>query len=116
MLNLNVIEDLDAFNERVAEISGIYRNSRENLSNKIHTVSVDEKTGIQALERINPDKNAIPGKIAKFEFEYKRHGTQALISSFEVGTGRIIAHHIEANKKFHRILQSDNGKSLQVDL
>ena len=88
------IEDIDKFNERVAEINSIYRSSSENLKNNIHTVSVDEKTGIQALERINPDKNALPGSIAKLEFEYERHGTQALIPSFEVGTGRIIAHHI----------------------
>jgi transposase len=88
------IEDADKFNERIAEISSIYRSSSENLKRNIHTVSVDEKTGIQALERINPDKNALPGNIAKLEFEYKRHGTQALIPSFEVGTGKIIAQHI----------------------
>lgn len=87
------IEDVDKFNERIAEINSIYRSSSENLKNNIHTVSVDEKTGIQALERINPDKKALPGNIAKLEFEYKRHGTQALIPSFEVGTGKIIAHH-----------------------
>ena len=49
-------------------------------------------------ERINPDKNALPGSIAKLEFEYKRHSTQALIPSFEVGTGKIIAHHIGATR------------------
>lgn len=66
----------------------------DNLQNNIHTVSVDEKTGIQALERINPDRAAVPGRVAKLEFEYARHGTQALIPSFEVVTGKIIAHHI----------------------
>ncbi|MBU0758211.1 MAG: transposase [Nanoarchaeota archaeon] len=76
----------------------MYRSSSENLKNNIHTVSVDEKTGIQALQRINPDKNTFPGSIAKLEFEYKRHGTQALIPSFEVGTGKIIAHHIGATR------------------
>ena len=35
---------------------------------------------------------------AKLEFKYKRHGTQALIPSFEVGTGKIIAHHIGATR------------------
>jgi len=88
------IEDMSAFNERVSEICKVYSTSEGNLEKRIHTVSVDEKTGIQALERINPDKNAVPGQVAKFEFEYKRHGTQTLIPSFEVGTGKIIAHHI----------------------
>lgn len=92
------IEDMDKFNERISEISSVYSNSTKNLKKNIHTVSVDEKTGIQALERINPDKNALPGSIAKLEFEYKRHSTQALIPSFEVGTGKIIAHHIGATR------------------
>ena len=89
---------MEKFTERIAEINSIYRSSSENLKNNIHTVSVDEKTGIQALERINPDKNPLPGSIAKLEFEYKRHGTQALIPSFEVGTGKIIAHHIGSTR------------------
>jgi hypothetical protein len=32
-----------------------------------------------------------PGDVKKREFEYKRHGTQALIASLEVATGKIIA-------------------------
>ncbi len=92
------IENMNEFNERVAQICAIYADAGENLKNNIHTVSVDEKTGIQALERINPDKNALPGSIAKLEFEYKRHGTQALIPGFEVGTGKIIKHRIGATR------------------
>jgi hypothetical protein len=57
----------------------------------IHTVCVDEKTGIQALERIAPTKPMRPGHIEKQEFEYVRHGTQTLIGNFEVATGRVIA-------------------------
>lgn len=57
----------------------------------IHTVCVDEKTGIQALERIAPIKPVRPGHIEKQEFEYIRHGTQTLIGNFEVATGQVIA-------------------------
>lgn len=57
----------------------------------IHTVCVDEKTGIQALERNAPTKPMRPGQIEKQESEYTRHGTQTLIGNFEVGTGRVIA-------------------------
>jgi transposase len=92
------IDNMNEFNERVAEICAVYSDAEENLKNNIHTVSVDEKTGIQALERINPDKNALPGNIAKLEFEYKRHGTQALIPGFEIGTGKIIANRIGATR------------------
>jgi len=59
-----------------------------------HTACLDEKTGIQALERIHPDKPVRPGEPARLEFEYRRHGTQALIPSFEVATGRILVAHV----------------------
>ena len=36
-------------------------------------------TGIQALEHKYPDKPVMPGKIARMEFEYIRHGTTSLI-------------------------------------
>jgi len=57
----------------------------------IHTVCVDEKTGIQALERQAPTKPMKPGLVERPEFEYKRHGTQCLMANFEVATGEVIA-------------------------
>lgn len=56
-----------------------------------HTVSVDEMTGIQALERIAPTQPMKAGQPERVEFEYKRHGTQCLIGNFEVPTGQVIA-------------------------
>jgi transposase len=53
------------------------------------TVSIDEKTGIQALERIAPDLPMVPGKVERHEFEYRRHGTQVLIAAFDVTTGEV---------------------------
>ncbi len=57
----------------------------------VHLVSCDEKTGIQALERLFPTKQPTPGYAARVEYEYIRHGTLCLIASFEVATGRIAA-------------------------
>ena len=54
-------------------------------------ISIDEKTGIQALERLHPTRSMQSGKIEAVEFEYKRHGTQALIANFEVATGKILS-------------------------
>jgi hypothetical protein len=48
------------------------------------TFSLDEMTGIQALERLMPDIPMKPGRCVKQEFEYIRHGTQTLIASFNV--------------------------------
>lgn len=53
-------------------------------------VSTDEKTGIQALERLYATRPMKPGLPEAVEYEYERHGTQALIVSFEVATGKII--------------------------
>lgn len=55
-----------------------------------HVVSTDEKTGIQALERLRPALPMRPGKVECHEHEYVRHGTQCLIASFEVATGKVI--------------------------
>jgi putative transposase len=54
------------------------------------TISLDEMTGIQALERKAKDLPMRPGKIQRREFESIRHGTQTLIASFDVASGRLI--------------------------
>jgi putative transposase len=54
------------------------------------TVCIDEMTGIQAIERKEQDLPLRPGKVKRREFEYIRHGTQALIANFDVVTGRIL--------------------------
>lgn len=54
-----------------------------------HIVSSDEKTGIQALERKHPMHPMKSGQIEKREFEYVRHGTQALIATFNVAHGKV---------------------------
>lgn len=50
----------------------------------------DEMTGIQAIERLYKDLPLRPAKVKRQEFEYIRHGTQALIANFNVVTGQII--------------------------
>ena len=75
--------------ERIAEVCAVYENSREETDEI--TFSVDEATGIQALERIAPDRPASPGKPVAREFEYARHGTQTLIAAMRVATGAIYA-------------------------
>jgi len=55
----------------------------------VRTVSIDEMTGIQALERAASSLPMKPGKVERREFEYIRHGTQTLIASFDVVTGEV---------------------------
>jgi hypothetical protein len=76
----------------VREVCDTYQAAPQRLQNDtLHTVSVDEKTGIQALELIAPTKPMRPGIPERREFEYQRHGTQCLIANLEVATGQIIA-------------------------
>jgi|tagenome__1003787_1003787.scaffolds.fasta_scaffold20773987_1 hypothetical protein len=63
-----------------------------------HTVSTDEMTGIQALERIAETKPTKPGQEARMEFEYKRWGTQTLICNFHVVTGQVISPTVQATR------------------
>ena len=55
----------------------------------MQTVSIDEMTGIQALERAAKSLPMKPGHVERREFEYIRHGTKALIAAFDVATGKI---------------------------
>jgi len=55
------------------------------------TVSTDEMTGVQALERLAPDLPPRPGQVARREFEYKRHGTCSFFINFDVATGQVFS-------------------------
>jgi transposase len=52
-------------------------------------ISIDEMTGVQALERKHPGLPMAPGKVERREFEYIRHGTQSFIVSFAVARGQV---------------------------
>lgn len=56
-----------------------------------HVMSTDEKTGMQALERVHETKPVRPGLVERVEFEYIRHGTLCLMANFDVATGKVVA-------------------------
>jgi len=51
--------------------------------------SVDEMTGVQALERKHPGLPMLPGKVERREFEYIRHGTLSFMFNFDVASGQL---------------------------
>jgi transposase len=53
-------------------------------------LSIDEKTGMQALSHRRPLQPASPGRRPRQDFEYKRNGTRCLFACFNVGTGRVL--------------------------
>lgn len=79
----------ERFDEKVDDINSLYQQS-QNLAQKGEIVmSVDELTGVQALERKHPGLPMAPGKVERREFEYIRHGTQSFIVSFAVARGQV---------------------------
>src|SRR2546422_3987535 len=77
-----------AFDTKCADICEVYKTAA-GADDAHRTVSIDELTAIQALERIAPGLPMMPGKVERLEFEYRRHGTQTLIAAFNVATGKI---------------------------
>ena len=74
------------FREKVTEITELYSNPPPGEV----VLCVDEKTGMQALERRFADRPPAPRRARRREFEYKRHGTQSLFCAFDVHTGRVV--------------------------
>ena len=69
----------------------VYRTAPERIQVGQRTVSTDEMTGVQALERLAPDLPPRPGQVARHEFEYKRHGTCSFSINFDVATGQVFS-------------------------
>ena len=81
----------ETFQQEVMQICQLYEQAPSLLTQGMHVISVDEKTGIQALERLHPTQAATPGSLERREFEYERHGTCCLIASLEVALAQVIA-------------------------
>ena len=74
------------FRQKATEICTLYHQRPEGAV----VISVDEKTGMQACERCHPDR-AVGAEVRR-EYEYERHGTQALLAGLNVHTGEVIGH------------------------
>lgn len=77
------------FDARASEVKDLVVEASGALAPDRVVVSFDEKTGMQAKERIAPDKPMQCGSPTKLEFEYKRHGTLCLFAMMLVHSGMI---------------------------
>jgi hypothetical protein len=84
-------QDPIEFAEKTREISRHYRLAPLLHTLGVHVVSIDEMTGIQALERLHALLPMKPGLVERREFEYIRHGTLSLISGLAVALGKVIS-------------------------
>jgi transposase len=73
------------FERKAADILGLYLHPPAHAA----VFCVDEKTAIQALDRLDPVLPLSPGRAERHGFEYRRHGTLSLYAALEVGTGHV---------------------------
>jgi transposase len=78
------------FESKVLDICRLYLDAPRLHQQGELVVCVDEKTGIQALERARPTSPARPGRDERRDHEYIRHGTCCLLASRVVATGQVI--------------------------
>jgi len=79
------------FDEKVADINDLYKQAPERAKQGKRTESLDEMTGVQALERKHPGLPMSAGKAEMREFEYIRHGTLSFTCNFDVARGMLVA-------------------------
>ncbi len=77
--------------ETIAAVCTLYEQAPQLVKQGEQTVSTDELTGVQALERKHPGLPLVSSKVERREFEYVRHGTRTFILSRDVVTGKLLA-------------------------
>src|SRR6266852_7077233 len=74
------------FEQKAAAIIGLYLNPPQNAA----VFCVDEKSAIQALDRLDRRLPLSPGRAEKHGFEYHRHGTLSLYAALNPQTGEVM--------------------------
>jgi transposase len=73
------------FERKAADIIGLYLNPPQHAA----VFCVDEKSAIQALDRLDPVLPMSPGRAERHGFEYYRHGTLSLYAALDVRSGKV---------------------------
>ena len=74
------------FEQKAAAIIGLYLNPPQNAA----VFCVDEKSAIQALDRLDRRLPLSPGRAERHGFEYYRHGTLSLYAALNPQTGELM--------------------------
>jgi transposase len=73
------------FEKKAADIIGLYLQPPQHAA----VFCVDEKSAIQALDRLDPVLPLSPGRAERHGFEYYRHGTLSLYAALDTKTGKV---------------------------
>src|SRR5450755_3579777 len=74
------------FERKAADIIALYLHPPQHAA----VFCVDEKTAIQALDRLDPVLPLSAGRAERHGFEYYRHGTLSLYAAFNTKTGEVL--------------------------
>ena len=74
------------FESKAADVIGLYINPPDHAA----VFAVDEKTAIQALDRLDPVLPLSPGRAERHGFEYYRHGTLSLFAALNTQSGEVL--------------------------
>ena len=74
------------FEAKAADIIGLYVHPPQHAA----VFCVDEKSAIQALDRLDPVLPLSPGRAERHGFEYYRHGTLSLYAALNTRTGEVL--------------------------
>jgi transposase len=95
-LRHHMVSDDPDFETKAADIIGLYLHPPAHAA----VFCVDEKSAIQALDRLDPVLPLSPGRAQSHGFEYFRHGTLSLYAALEIQSGEILgktaSHHTSA--------------------
>jgi transposase len=85
-LRHHMVSDDPNFETKAADIIGLYLHPPAHAA----VFCVDEKSAIQALDRLDPVLPLSPGRAESHGFEYFRHGTLSLYAALETQSGEIL--------------------------
>jgi transposase len=85
-LRHHMVSDDPDFETKAADIIGLYLHPPAHAA----VFCVDEKSAIQALDRLDPVLPLSPGRAESHGFEYFRHGTLSLYAALETQSGEIL--------------------------
>jgi len=92
-------KDAEVFALQAQEVCEVYLQAPENHEETgVHTVSLDESTGLQANEKRAETLFPKPDHQGKEETQYTRHGTVCLTAAWHIVLGQIIYHTIQEKR------------------
>ena len=105
------------FVDKVVDVVGLYHNPPENAV----VFCVDEKSGIQALDRSQPVLPMMPGMPERRSHDYVRNGTTSLFAAFNIADGTVISeirrrHRAVEYKKFLTAIDKAVPEHLDVHI